>query len=69
MVTPQQKDLVKQVNNRKQPINSFNRIDVQQGEPSQRKSIDSNILERVLPVPIQTTNSRKGGEETEKKFK
>ena len=50
-------------------VNLVNRIDVQQGEPSQSKSIDTNIFERVVLVPEQVTNSRKSEEEPEKNVK
>ena len=62
MVTPQQKDPTKQVSNGKQPVNSLNRTNVQQGESSQNKSVDTNILERVVLVPKQAENSRKSEE-------
>ena len=60
---------MKQVSNGKQPVNLLNRTNVQQGESSQNKSIDTNILERVVPVPKQAANSRKCEEEPEKNVK
>ena len=69
MATPLQKDPTKQVSNKKQPVNSLNRTNVQQGESSQNKSIDTNILERVVPVPKQVANSRKSEEKPKKNVK
>ena len=53
MPTPKQKDPVKQVSKGKQLVNSLNRTNVQQAESSQNKSVDTNILERVVLVPEQ----------------
>ena len=39
---------------------------MQHVESSQNKLVDTNILERVVPVPEQATNSRKSEEEPEK---
>ena len=69
MATPQQKDPVKQVSKGKQPVNSLNRTNVQQAESSQNKSVDTDILERVVPVPEQVENSRKSEEEPENNVK
>ena len=69
MATPQLKDPVKQVSSEKQPANSVNRTDMQQGEPSKNKSIDTNILERVVHVPEQATSARKSEEEPENNVK
>ena len=62
MATPQQKDPAKQVSNGKQPVNSLNRTNVQQGQYSQNKSFGTNILERVFLVPEQAENSIKSEE-------
>ena len=69
MATPQQKDPVKQASNGKKPTNSLKRTNVQQAESSQDKSVDTNILERVVPVPEQAVDSRKSEEEPEKVVK
>ena len=42
---------------------------VQQGESSQNKSVDNNILDRVVPVPEQEENYRKCEEEPENNVK
>ena len=65
MATPQQKDPVNHVSKGKQPVNSLNRTNVQQGESSQKKSVDTNILETFVLVPEQVKNSRKSEEEPE----
>ena len=50
-------------------MNSVNGNEKQQVEASQNKSIDSNILEKIVIVPKKNSNSNKNQEEPEKIIK